>query len=431
MFSYKSSLAIFLAKILSMVAIFIFGAFVARFYGVEKFSSFIFIQSLMFFFSFIYHMGIDQLIYRELSLHRNPTNVNYLTLVFKYKLISFVGYALIIWLILFLLDETHYESIFLSLIFYHFSKGIIVFRQSLETKALGIIILATDVFSSILAILICWLLYTYQVANFLWYFWPVYVLLSTYFQYIYINHEKVNYICEKGFFDLKPIFKEASPLLFAVLLSAIFMQSDVIMLKYFGSHLDVGTYGVAMSLIQPFLIIPTILMTVLFSKLTYFYMQEKQTFWIMMKSISNIMFFLALITVTGFYLLSEFVVHTFFGKEFDASVEVLRLLSINFLFTFPAAVYSRYLILERETRHEFRKTLLAALLNIILNCLLIPQYGVMGAVAASLVAYFTSDFAYYLFFYRDIRLTRILVNSINIFLVYFSLCSLRSTLSKK
>ncbi|MEH6554756.1 polysaccharide biosynthesis C-terminal domain-containing protein, partial [Pseudoalteromonas tetraodonis] len=192
-----------------------------------------------------------------------------------------------------------------------------------------------------------------------------------------------------------------------------------------------GTYGVAMSLIQPFLIIPTILMTVLFSKLTYFYMQEKQTFWIMMKSISNIMFFLALITVTGFYLLSEFVVHTFFGKEFDASVEVLRLLSINFLFTFPAAVYSRYLILERETRHEFRKTLLAALLNIILNCLLIPQYGVIGAVAASLVAYFTSDFAYYLFLYRDIRLTRILVNSINIFLVYFSLCSLRNTLSKK
>ena len=62
-----------------------------------------------------------------------------------------------------------------------------------------------------------------------------------------------------------------------------------------------------------------------------------------------------------------------------------------------AAGLSQYLIAENYTKVSAISTIVGAVANIILNLILIPQYGISGAAFATLISYSMSVIAVLLF----------------------------------
>ena len=64
---------------------------------------------------------------------------------------------------------------------------------------------------------------------------------------------------------------------------------------------------------------------------------------------------------------------------------------------FLGVAFSKYLTSENLTKKSFYRTLLGAIINVILNLMLIPKYSISGAAAATLIGQFTANYIYDVF----------------------------------
>nr|WP_303246169.1 polysaccharide biosynthesis C-terminal domain-containing protein [Pseudoalteromonas sp. McH1-7] len=72
------------------------------------------------------------------------------------------------------------------------------------------------------------------------------------------------------------------------------------------------------------------------------------------------------------------------------------------LFIFSRAFMSRWLILSNNHKLSLHSHLVGAIVNIVLNAVLIPQYGGVGAAISSVVAYGMASIGF-MVFYRSTR----------------------------
>lgn len=430
----KSSHYLFLTKILSIFFIFLFGVLVANAYGEGVYADYIYVQSVFYIMSFIYLMGLDQLVYRELANSNNSDNLKFIKKVLKVKVVSFAFFVLLSFVYVFLNDINSKQYVFLlfiTVIFFHASKSFIAHRQLLEIKLKSRIIFFCDITSIVFCCSFSFMLYLLKLDYYLWILWPLHFLISNvaiYF-YIYNYNDFIDFGQKGNVKSLSELSSEAKFLLLAILMSSIFMQSDILMLKYFDEKVSV--YGVAMSFIQPLLIAPAILSLSFYPKFAYLFNQtEKNDFFVFFNAISNLFFYIGLLFVLVFLIFSGMLVDFFYGDAFLESKNILILLSIIFVFAFPSSLYSKYLLLRNGSSLELYKTSVAACLNIVLNFILIPDYGVYGAVFSSVISYFVSDFVFLLFIKRLSEMRVIILGSVNPFMLPSSIKTIKVYLSE-
>jgi O-antigen/teichoic acid export membrane protein len=93
-------------------------------------------------------------------------------------------------------------------------------------------------------------------------------------------------------------------------------------------------------------------------------------------------FFIALFI----YILSPIIIHIFFGNEFNYSIKILQIFIWIIVFVFPTNFLDYFLISSKNQWLDFWITLVPAFLNLILNFIFIPFYGVYGAVFSSIIS---------------------------------------------
>jgi O-antigen/teichoic acid export membrane protein len=76
-----------------------------------------------------------------------------------------------------------------------------------------------------------------------------------------------------------------------------------------------------------------------------------------------------------------------YGIEYQGAVEVLKIYMWSSVFGFLIVATSSYLVAENKTIFLLFRYTLGMLINLLLNWLLIPVYGIEGSAMATLVAY--------------------------------------------
>jgi PST family polysaccharide transporter len=94
----------------------------------------------------------------------------------------------------------------------------------------------------------------------------------------------------------------------------------------------------------------------------------------------------ALITITVFSF-SEIIVALVFGTEFTPSVSVLRIYIWSLTGSSLLILINHYLILKNFQKMIIGISLCGVILNVILNIILIPRYGIEGAAWATFFSY--------------------------------------------
>lgn len=184
------------------------------------------------------------------------------------------------------------------------------------------------------------------------------------------------------------LLKKGWPLLLSAVAIAIYMRIDQILLREMMGNSEVGIYSVAVRISEIWYFVPIAIMASLFPVLTaakkknetHYYRRFKQTF--------RLMLLLSLTVAVLMTFLSDWLVLLLYGEPYAEAGSVL---AIHIWAGVPVAVglaTTPWLIIEGLTNISFQKTVFGAVVNVVLNLILIPLYGAVGAAIATVIAYF-------------------------------------------
>ena len=104
---------------------------------------------------------------------------------------------------------------------------------------------------------------------------------------------------------------------------------------------------------------------------------------------------------------SHQVINFLYGESFSDAGGVLMVHIWSAVFVFLGVASSKWFISEGLQRYSFYRTVSGALLNIALNLLLIPEYGIYGAAIATLCSQMVASYLFNLMNHKS-RITFIM-----------------------
>ena len=185
-----------------------------------------------------------------------------------------------------------------------------------------------------------------------------------------------------------PVAKEllffSFPLLGVAMLQMIITWTDTLMLGSFKSSAEVGMYNVALPLAQ-LIGIPMAALLPIYGPITAgLYAQNsvpelRRNYTILTKWIFSATLPLFLLL----FLFPEIVLDFLFGANYMLASQALRILSLGFIIVNLLGPNGTTLMAVGETKFLMWAIVVAACMNIALNTILIPQWGIIGAATAT------------------------------------------------
>lgn len=195
----------------------------------------------------------------------------------------------------------------------------------------------------------------------------------------------------------------------------VYTQVDRLMIKYYMGEAEVGIYtiGVQLSTILAILLGP--IQNSLFPKMMELYRKDyKEYYNFYLFSNTLITQFYLIVTLISI-LVVKFAFEYVYAQEYSPAIGVYTILAVSIFIKANASLQTGHMTLKNITKKSFYKTLISLVINIILNALLIPKYGINGAAIATLITQFTALFVID-FFIEEYREQAIIqLKSFNIF----------------
>jgi O-antigen/teichoic acid export membrane protein len=157
------------------------------------------------------------------------------------------------------------------------------------------------------------------------------------------------------------------------------------MLSYMKGDEAVGWYNAAYRLIVVLLFIPSAYMSSIFPIMSRFYISSKSLLGFIYQRSLKYMLIISVPISAGTTILASRIILLIFGAEYYNSIIALQILIWAIVFIFANLVFVN---LFQSINRQIVVTIIdaaAALLNILLNLLLIPRYGIVGASIATVV----------------------------------------------
>lgn len=168
--------------------------------------------------------------------------------------------------------------------------------------------------------------------------------------------------------------------------SLIFSYADTVIIGYFLQNSDVGIYRVAFQFTTAATFTTIAMRTVLYPKVSNWFCNDRAE---MAQSALSKGFtyslMLAVPVFVGGVLLGAQMLHFFYGEEFASGSSVLFVLLLVQIANVFVFLQTMYLNALDRPKDAFKVTGIASVANILLDILLIPVMGIMGAAVATLL----------------------------------------------
>ncbi|MFM6976624.1 MAG: flippase [Sphingobacteriaceae bacterium] len=189
----------------------------------------------------------------------------------------------------------------------------------------------------------------------------------------------------------KSLLSQSWPLILTAVMISIYMKIDQVMLKSLGSR-QVGIYSAAARISESWYFIPVAIVTSVFPAIIH---ARKTDIARYQKRLQNLYDLLVGISIPVAILISlsaNTLISILYGDAYEGAGILLSIHIWSGIFVFLGSASSQYLLAEGFTMVSFSRTAFGALINVLLNLWLIPNYGAWGASVATLIAYAASTF---------------------------------------
>ena len=182
------------------------------------------------------------------------------------------------------------------------------------------------------------------------------------------------------------LLKDSWPLILSGIVISIYMKIDQVMIKEMLDSEAVGQYAAAVRLSEAWYFIPMAVASSLFPAIINAKKQSEELYYARLQRLYDLMVWMAIAIALPMTFLSDWVVNLLYGVQYNQSGTVLALYIWAGVFVFLGVASSKWFVSENLQEYSLYRTLAGAILNIFLNYLLIPIYGIYGAAIATLVS---------------------------------------------
>jgi len=393
---FKNTSWLFAEKILRMVVGLFVGIWVARYLGPEQFGLFSYAQSFVGLFVAIAGLGLDGIIVRELVKDESKRDA-LLGTAFRLKLI---GALLVLIALAIAVNLSQQDSLTTLLIFTIASATVFQSFNVIDFYFQAKVLSKYIVYANIISLLISSIVKIGLILNDAPLLYFAYSILFDSFilmcGFLYFYRYK-KYLISLWFFDKKlarSLLKDSWPLILSGLVIAIYMKIDQIMIKEMLSVEAVGQYAAAVRISETWYFIPMVVASSLFPAIINAKKQSEALYYARLQRLYDLMAWMAIAIALPMTFLSDWVVNLLYGEQYNQTGSVLMIHIWAGVFVFLGVVFGKYLTNENLTRTTFYRTSLGAVVNIILNYILIAKYGIKGAAIATLLAQFVANYGY-------------------------------------
>jgi O-antigen/teichoic acid export membrane protein len=181
------------------------------------------------------------------------------------------------------------------------------------------------------------------------------------------------------------------PLIISGIMVALYMKIDQLMLQNMVSVTEAGAYATVVQLSEAWNFVPAVVVSSLFPAILNARRDDRQRYTKRIQNLYDLMVYLsvpAALVVT----FAAPLIYKLYKPEYAYAAPVLSVHIWSGVFVFLGAASGQYLIAESLNKLTFIRTGFGAIVNILLNLLLIPKMGMMGAAVATLIAYASAAF---------------------------------------
>ncbi|MED4781397.1 flippase [Brevibacillus choshinensis] len=199
------------------------------------------------------------------------------------------------------------------------------------------------------------------------------------------------------------MLKDSWPLIFSSLAIMIYMRIDQIMIGEMAGDHELGIYSVAVRLGEMWYFVPIAIVSSTFPSIVQAKQINDELFYERLQHLYDVMAFIGYVAAIVTTCFAPFIV-TLFGQEYSAAASLLICYIWIGLFVNLGVARSSFLNTMNYTKWHFVTSFLGCVMNVLLNLLLIPRYGAMGATIASLFSYWFQTHGS-CFFFRPLHKT--------------------------
>lgn len=182
----------------------------------------------------------------------------------------------------------------------------------------------------------------------------------------------------------------------ALLMTTLNYRIDVLMLHQFDSVTDamIGVYSLGISLSDKIVLIPDTLKSVLVSKLSKGAADNE------VAKTSRFGLWCSVVLCVGIVVLGKPVILLFYGAEFIDAYSVIIITSVGVLAVIYFKLIAQYNIVNKKQNLNVLMLSVAVAVNVVLNMLLIPDWGIHGAAVATSVGNIVCGIVFVIYFCR-------------------------------
>ncbi|RJP77248.1 MAG: flippase [Desulfobacteraceae bacterium] len=208
----------------------------------------------------------------------------------------------------------------------------------------------------------------------------------------------INFLLYKKHFKLLPPrwdftfvkknLKESFPFMLMGFTSVLYTKIDIVMLSKMVGVESVGAYNAAANLFYRLNFVGDAIATASFSAIAQLYWSDhNEALNVFRNSIKQVMIISVPMAVGGF-VLAEAIILFIFGREYQSSTSVFKILAISIPLMFIGTSFSFTLGAIREQKFVLYVVSLLSIFNFMANLFLIPQFVEIGAAVSTLVTQF-------------------------------------------
>lgn len=187
--------------------------------------------------------------------------------------------------------------------------------------------------------------------------------------------------------QLATLARQGLPLFLAAIAVTIYMRVDQIMLGNMTTAAELGNYTLAIRFSEAAFFVPMALQTAFYPALVRAKKQGNDQFRSELRQYFDVVSGSMIVLILAVGIASHTIILLALGDEYQGAIPLVWILAAALPFVGVGVARSAYLIIEGKLWVAPVATMIGAAANIVLNFLLIPEYGGMGAAIASLISY--------------------------------------------
>ncbi len=380
-------------KVLRLLIALSVGVWVTRYLGPEQFGILSYAQSFVGIFAALSSLGLNDIIIRELVKNQDNRNL-ILGSSFGLQTLGSTIIMLILIISIYYNDNeplTNKIIIILGLLTFINSFNVIAsyFHSQVKSKFYAIAGLVGVIISALLKVYL--ILGNYSLIYF------VYVLA---FDVIFLVTGLIWFFKKSGesllkwkfsWKTAKDLLKDAWPLILSGIIVSIYMKIDQVMIKEYLGNGEVGQYSAAVRLSEAWYFIPTIICSSLFPAIINAKLKDDKLYKDRLQRLYNLMVVLGMVIILPVLTLSDWMINLLYGEAFQRSAGVLNIHILGSVFVFLGVANQKWFISENFQAYNIICLGMGMVANIVLNVIMIPKMGIMGAAYATLISQFVAS----------------------------------------